>query len=194
MYQGRYQSKAPARKRPARRRKLNKFFLVTLSLVLLLGIAGGATLAYVVAAGGTVKNSFTPGEVKCSVNGNYEITNDGNVDAYIRAAVVINWENGNGDISGTAPVVGTDYTLALGADWTLGDDGFYYYNQVVPFAGENEKTTPVVIVRTKTEAPEGFDLIVEVLAEAIQADGMGENVDTAQEAWAAAKTRPAING
>ena len=193
MYQGRYQSKAPARKGPARRRKLNKYFLVTLSLVLLLGVAGGATLAYIIAEGGTVANSFTPGEVKCSVNGDYEITNDGNVDAYIRAAVVVNWENAAGEINGIAPVAGTNYTLSVDeSKWELGADGFYYYKAVVPFEGEAEKTAPVVTVSNVTGNPEGFDLVVEVLAEAIQAKGMGEDIYTAQEAWAAAKTRPAV--
>ena len=189
MYQGRYQSKAPARRRPARRRKLNKYFLVTLSLVLLLGIAGGATLAYIIAEGGTVTNSFTPGEVKCSVNEKYEITNDGNVDAFIRAAVVINWENDAGDISGIAPVAGTNYTLKLGTDWEKVGD-YYYYKKVVTFDGATEKTASVVTVSNVTGAPDGFELVVEILAEAIQAEGMGAT--SAQEAWA--MVMPTDNG
>ena len=191
MYQGRYQSKASVRKRPAHRRKLNKYFLVTLSLVLLLGVAGGATLAYIVAAGGTVENSFISGEVKCSVGDDYAVTNDGNADAYIRTAVVINWENAEGQINGTAPKAGTNYTLSVDeTNWELGEDGFYYYKTVVTFDGATEKTTPVVTISNVTGNPEGFELVVEVLAEAIQAEGMGEDIDTAQEAWAAAKTRP----
>ena len=192
MYQGRYQSKAPARKRPARRRKLNKYFLVTLSLVLLLGVAGGATLAYIIAEGGTVANSFTPGEVKCSVNDQYEITNDGNVDAYIRAAVVVNWENAAGEINGIAPKEGTDYTLTLGAGWQkIGD--YYYYQKVVDFEGALEKTTPVVSVAQNTTAPDGFRMVVEVLAEAIQADGTNAAGETPiEDAWGV--TAPAENG
>lgn len=186
MYQGRYLSKAPARKRPARRRKLNKYFLVTLSLVLLLGVAGGVTLAYIIAEGGTVANSFTPAQVLCSVDNDYAVTNDGNVDAYIRAAVIVNWENGDGDIIGIAPVAGTDYTLSVDAEsWELGDDGFYYYKNVVPFEGATDKTPPVVTVTPKTEAPKGFTLVVEVLAEAIQADGDTDNgnIPAYQDAW-----------
>lgn len=191
MYQGRYQAKKPARKRPARRRKLNKYFLVTLSLVLLLGVAGGATLAYIIAEGGTVENGFTPGEVKCSVNEVYEITNDGNVDAYIRAAVVVNWENTAGEIRGISPKEGTDYTLALDSAWKkIGD--YYYYQKVVPFEGTDEKTSPVVTVTQKTAAPDGFELVVEVLAEAIQADGTkADGTTPIQDAWGV--TAPAGN-
>lgn len=188
MYQGRYQSEASVHKRPARRRKLNKYFLVTLSLVLLLGVAGGTTLAYVIAEGGTVENSFTPAEVKCSVDDDYVVTNDGNVDAYIRAAVVINWENTDGDVSGIAPVEDTDYELDLGKDWEkIGE--FYYYKKVVPFEGTAEKTTPVVTVTPLTDAPEGFALVAEILAEAIQAEGMGAT--SAYGAWA--KVMPSGN-
>ena len=192
MYQGRYEKKMPAAKKPARRRKLNKYFLVTLSLVLLLGVAGGSTLAYIIAKGGTVENSFTPGEVLCSVDDTYSVTNDGNVDAYIRAAVVINWVNSAGDISGVAPVqqitdaqgnevTPGDYKLTLGDGWEkIGE--YYYYKAVVPFEGTSEKTTPVVIVEQLENAPEDFALVVEVIAEAIQAEGMG--AASAQDAWA----------
>lgn len=167
MYQGRYNSKTPARKRPARRRKLNKYFLVTLSLVLLLGVAGGATLAYIITEGGTVANSFTPGEVLCSVGDGQAVTNDGNVDAYIRAAVVVNWENSAGDINGIAPKEESDYTLTEGADWVKIGEYYYYKKAVAP----DGVTTPVVTVSEKTTAPDGFTLVVEVLAEAIQGEG-----------------------
>ena len=44
----------------------------------------------------------------------------------------------------------------------------------------------MVTVEGNTEAPDGFVLTVEVLAEAIQAEGMGAT--SAQDAWAKAKT------
>lgn len=188
MKKGRYERPAPAKKRPAYRKKLNKYFLVTLSLVLLLGVAGGATLAYMMTEGGTVTNSFTPGKVACSVDDNYRVTNTGNVDAYIRVAVVINWENADGDINGIAPVKG-DYTLELNDDWKKGEDGYYYYTgKVAP-----NTTIPSVVkaITEKTAAPAGFNLVVEVLAEAIQAEGMGAT--SAEEAWAKAKTLPTGN-
>ena len=181
MYHGRYEYQASAHRQSARRRKLNKYFLVTLSLVLLLGIAAGATVAFVTAQGGSVNNRFTPGKVACSVNNDYEITNDGNIDAYIRAAVVVNWEK-DGNICGTAPVAGQDYEL----DWDKTNwekiDEYYYYKRVVASKG----TTPTVVTVTQiTDAPSGYALVVEVLAEAIQAQGKidGTNTKAFQDAW-----------
>lgn len=184
MYHGRYQNSGKRHRKPARRRKLNKYFLVTLSLFLLLGAAGGVTLAYLIDESDSVTKSFTPAVVACSVDDDYKVTNDGNIDAYIRAAVVVNWGNDAGDINGIAPVAGTNYTITAGTDWTQGTDGYYYYTEKVPPTGNDETTTPVVTVSNVTGVPDGFALVVEVLAEAIQADGMG--AASAQDAWAKA--------
>lgn len=181
MYQGRYQNNGKAARKPARRRKLNKYFLVTLSLFLLLGVAGGATLAYIIAGSETVENSFTPAEVLCSVDNNHKVTNDGNVDAYVRAAVIINWGNDAGDIYGLGPRETTNYTLELGEGWEKVGEYYYYQHKLTP-EGDTKVSTPVVKVSNINEAPEGFKLIVEVLAEAIQAEGMGAS--SAQDAWA----------
>lgn len=181
MYQGRFAKLQGTAKQPHRRKKLNKFFLVTLSLVLLLGIAGGATLAYIVAGGGTVENSFAPGKVACTVQDDQQVQNTGNVPVFIRAAVVINWENGDGDINGIPPVEGTDYEITLGQGWSVAD-GFYYYNGAV----ESLELIPSpVTVAAKGNAPSGFHLSLEILAEAIQAEGMGAT--DAKDAWAKAK-------
>ena len=176
MYQGRYENR-----KPQRRRKLNKYFLVTLSLILLLGAAVGSTIAYIIASGGTVTNSFTPGVVLCEVKADNSVENTGNVDAYIRAAVVINWENASGDINGIAPKADTDYTVTLGENWVkIGE--YYYYKNEVPFQG-TDKTTPVVTVKQLTKSPEGFSLMVEVLAEAIQAEGTNGTETPIEDAW-----------
>lgn len=186
MYQGRYQNSGKTAKKPVRRRKLNKYFLVTLSLFLLLGVAGGATLAYIVAQGETVENSFTPGVVQCEVQKDdvsYSVKNTGTVNEFIRVAVVVNWETTDGSIYAFAPVAGTDYTIAISEYWRE-DGGYYYYlgNTDVPAAvPPGDTVTLGEIKQTKNDGV--YDLCIEVLAEAIQAEGMGEGIDTAQEAW-----------
>ena len=157
--------------------KLNRRFLVALSLILLLGIACGVTIAYIIAEGGTVANSFTPGEVLCSVDNSYNVTNEGNVDAYLRAAVIVNWKNSNGDVSGIAPKKDINYTLAVGDGWFEGGDGYYYYEDVV--APKQAAATPVVTVSNATGTPDGFSLDVQVLGEAIQS----EPAEAVQNAW-----------
>ncbi|MBQ1955933.1 MAG: hypothetical protein II350_09390 [Clostridia bacterium] len=193
MYQGRDQVKSNAENKAVRRRKRKRLLLLTLSIALLLGVAGGATFAYLISNGGSVENSFLPGEVLCSVDDNFAVTNDGNVDAYIRAAVVVNWGNAAGDINGFAPVqqiiddqnsvvTSGDYELTLGDGWEkIGE--YYYYKSVVPFEGAAEKTTPVVEVKQHGTAPDGFNLVVEVIAEAIQAEGTNGTKTAVEDAW-----------
>ena len=182
MQHGRYENPSnPVAKvkKPAGRRKWNKLFLVTLSLVLLLGVVGGSTLAYLAASSEPVSNSFTPGRVACSESGGY-ITNTGNVDAYIRAAVVVNWVNGAGEICGLAP----SYTVYAKTGWTKGSDGYFYYNSRV--ASGDAAGTPYGTIDVNGSEPEGFTRVVQVIAEAIQADGMGAS--GAQDAWVKAKS------
>lgn len=177
MYQGRFAQRAIAR----RNRRRQKALVIALCTVLLLSIVGGATVAYVAASTETRNNTFVPGTVSCSVGTDYRVENTGNVDAFIRAAIVVNWENANGDIRGIAPVAGTDYKLTLGNGWE--QEGLYYYysGSVDPDAF----TGAVCEVESLTAAPTGYTLVVEILAEAIQAEGETDvgNIDAVVDAW-----------
>ena len=170
---------------------LRKSFPVLLSLVLLLGIVGGATLAFLSTKDGAVSNSLVPGEVGCVVNSNYSVslTEQTNVPAYVRVTWVATWKNAAGeiyyaDMNGVAPI-GTENN-----GWN-NYGGFYYYpTALVP--GENE-TTPVfasgfTYTGDASGIPEGYELKVDVLAEAIQAPGTTDVGDTPSylDAWARA--------
>lgn len=180
MYQGRYM----ARKQPVRRKKLNKLFLVTLSVFLLLGMVVGGTVAYVMNKTDKVTNTFTPGKVTCTVNDEYKVKVGDNTKAFVRAAVVVNWVNANGEINGIAPVESRDYTVTMeeNTKWEAEADGYYYYKDALE---PGNSTTRVCTVTPVSAAPEGFSLSVEILAEAIQAEGMGAT--SAQDAWAKAQ-------
>ena len=90
----------------ARKRPLARPVLLALSLVLVLGLSVGGTLAYLVTSTGPVTNTFTPGEVKTEIKEefandikeNVYVTNTGTVDAYIRAQIVINWVDKDGNM------------------------------------------------------------------------------------------------
>ena len=181
--------------RNVRRRRHRRSHTLALSLVLLLTFAIGGTLAYIVANSARVENQFVAGKVGSQVNvsGNkISVTNtDSNVDAYIRAAVVVNWMDQYGNVRGIAPKTG-DYEMALNADdtWT-GEkpwffdsaSGFYYYKTSV----DAKETTDNLItdVTTKVAPPSGYTLSVEVVAEAIQADGVkdGSGEKAVADAW-----------
>lgn len=171
--------------------KTPKVILLVVSLLLVMVLSIGGTLAWLTAETAQVVNTFTAGEVTTTVvekledgvKNNVQIKNDVNsVDAYIRAMVVVTWQNKDGNVYGTAPVVGTDYIIT----WSGIDDnswfkiGDYYYHKA---AVEPGNSTSVLFTNCKVNEvvtpPEGYHLCVEVISSAIQAEP-----DTAvQEAW-----------
>lgn len=146
-----YKGKHLKHEKPSR---WNKSKAMLVSLLLIIGITVGGTLAYIVADSGPVKNTFTPSEVTTTVdedvsNGvktSVRIKNTGDTTAYIRTAVVITWQDKNGNILGEKPVEDTDYDIDYanvvepGANrWIKGADGFYYWTS--PVLSENETST-----------------------------------------------------
>lgn len=149
--------------------------LVVSVLALVLAVAGG-TLAWLTANTTPVTNTFTPAQVSCEVDETFQnnvksavsIKNTSNIDAYIRAYVVVTWKDAQGNVYGK-PVKDTDYTIeyATGTGWEKGSDGYYYFTKPVGV----DKTTSELIktcAPVADKAPAGYDLSVEIIAEAIQ--------------------------
>lgn len=175
-----------ARGKYARSRKMHKRSLsVILCIALILVIAVGGTIAYIVTKTDSIQNEFETSFIDSEVivSGNQiSVKNIGDVNGFIRAAIVVYWENDRGQIRAVAPSE-TEYTLEIDAtSWKQDQttDFYYYEAKVAP----QDQTEPLVTAIT-IHAPEddGYELRVEVVAEAIQAEGMGEGIDTAQEAW-----------
>ena len=190
---------------------INKKFIVVTALALLLFVTVGSTLAYIFTKTEPVENKFDPSKCSCAVveNGNdpvssgyvpvssktnVQIKNTGDTDAYIRVAVVVNWMSADGTrVWATKPVQGADYSISYNLNdngWVDGGDGYYYYTQPVA----RDQLTDILITGAKQlpdKGPVGTDntqyyLSIEIVASAIQADGMG--AASAQDAWAKAKT------
>lgn len=128
MYNGSHVS--PRKKSGRSRRPL----LLLASLVLLLALAVGGTVAWLNSSSGPVTNKMSPGQVPITITETFDgatksgvtVTNDGNIDAYIRVAIVANAVDENGNIiAGTAPSYTVDETK-----WQL-LDGYYYYKGAV---------------------------------------------------------------
>lgn len=180
---------------PVKRSVLWKRGLVLVSLALLLVLGVERTLAYITAQSDEVNNQFTPAVVTCRVNTNsnntVDVTNTGNVNAYIRASFTVNWVDSTGNVRGLPPVA-TDYLLTTAADQSFsGNDpwyfdnasGFYYHKTAVaPNAVTEDLITAVQVLVTP---PAGYTLAVEVTAEALQADGDTDANGTPafQDAW-----------
>ena len=171
--------------------------LVALLVLLCCTVAG--TLAYLVDKTPEVKNTFEPAKVTTAVDEKFDgttksevkIKNTGNIPAYIRAAVIINWADANGNVyGGGTPVASTDdgksgdYTISFNTtDWKL-IDGYWYCKTTT---ASKASTEPLIISCAKTSTanvPDGYDLQVTILADGIQADGVASNGKTPmQDAW-----------
>lgn len=176
--------------------------LVSLSLILAAGV--GVTLALIIDQSDDVENVFEPSRVSCAVvekiNGSEETTggtattidevtlkkdvqikNTGDTDAYIRAAIIVNWKKADGTVWAQAPA-DEDYTMTIGSDWTKIGDFYYYKSSVIP----GDTTTNLIVSATQeNSAPEeGYYLSIEIVASAIQSS----LANTAQGAWEAAKS------
>lgn len=163
-----------------------KVILLAVSLVLILSAAIGGTVAYLIDQTGSITNTFTPAKVTPGINENFDgsvkndvqITNTGDIPAYIRVKVVVTWKDAQDNVYGAAPVLGTDYTWTSGSDKWFLKDGFYYYSEPVAAKG----TTGVLFTACQPvagRAPEGYSLSVDIHAQAIQA----EPAAAVQEAW-----------
>lgn len=177
---------------PRRQRKGGRTALLVLCLILACTIAVGGTVAWLVDSTPAVTNTMTPGNVPISIQETVEnnikssvkIQNNGNIDAYIRVAVVANAVDAEGHIiAGDAPDFAVDPE-----NWTaLG--GYYYYKGVVAPGG----TTPALF-RDGVDFANGE---VNILAESIQVLGgyngqkpetyaWGVTYDSATQTWAQA--------
>lgn len=173
MYNGSHVS--PRKKSGRSRRPL----LLLASLVLLLALAVGGTVAWLNSSSGPVTNTMIPGNVPITIKETFNgttksevsVTNNGNIDAYIRVAIVANAVDGEGNIiAGTAPTFTVDESK-----WQKLDDGYYYYKGAVAPNGTTEQLFKGDVKVTGGE--------LNILAESIQVLG-GINGETASVyAW-----------
>lgn len=151
--------------------------LVAILVLLCCAVAG--TVAFLIDSTGPVKNTFEPSHVTTYVEEKFEngekkdvrIQNTGDIDAYIRVAVVVNWADEAGNVYGEKPVKDTDYTISYntGANdgWFKGSDGYYYCKTAIT----PNASTPVLIsscAPVTGRAPAGYALQVTILADGIQ--------------------------
>lgn len=189
MYKGRHQSPQHAAPR-SRKRRSAKPFIVFVSVLMLLVVAAVGTMAFIQDSTNNVKNTFTPSEVnvaiseKTTANTKSDITftntqTDEDVDAYIRASLVVYWKDtieGKGEVIIAQPEGASVSIGAAASGWfKVGD--IFYYKLPVPPGG----TTAVMNAPNFVTLPEGSTAkcIIEVRAEAIQAIP----TSTVEEAW-----------
>ncbi|MBR5429051.1 MAG: hypothetical protein IK116_00845 [Firmicutes bacterium] len=169
-------------------RSKKKTAALLLAAALLLVAAVGGTLAYLSAQTGTIINTFVPASVTCDIietvtdNTKTSVTvqNTGGIDAYIRVAVIGNTVDDSGNVTGSFDLS----AYLAGSAWTQGSDGYYYYSAPVAPDGSTSELLKADLPLTGR--------MVTILAEAIQADGMG--VTSAETAFAYAAAHGSTGG
>lgn len=176
-YDGKYlQSEHKQLRRPKR--------LATLlvSLLLVLGVAVGGTVAFLSTRTDSKENTFTPSEVTCEVtetfNNNVKsqvaVKNTGDTTAFIRAAINVTWmsnqDAANQTVSAKVPLKDRDYsiTFAKNTNWIQGADGYYYYQLPVDPQGSTGELIKECKLLNNASVPDGYHLSVEIVASAIQ--------------------------
>ena len=172
--------------------RMSKKILITLVCVLtVVSVAAGASLAYIFAKTPELENTFQPIWVSCRVEENFDgviksdvaIRNTGDINAYIRATVVIMWTSDSGSVHALTPQKDIDYTVTGGSNkWVLGSDGFYYY--IAPVSPEEVTDLLIGAISPLGTPPEGYTLTVHIAATAIQSDPPR----AIEEAWGATVT------
>lgn len=158
-----------------KRMRKTKTILVLAMVVLVLACAVGGTIAFLIDTTGTVTNTFTPAKVTCQVNEDFTdggttkrnvcIQNTGNTDAWIRATVVANWCDSDGNV--VAPWT-DDINNYNTTQWTEGNDGYYYYKETVAAQGF---TANLFNNYTPGTAPvEGAHLVMTIVCQAVQSN------------------------
>lgn len=158
-------------------------------LVLILGLVG-TTLGFLVDQTSEIKNTFQSAKAKITVvedittsgvKNSVKIKNESDkFPVFIRARVIVTWKDDAGNVSATAPVEGTDYTLTWTKEnyWVKHTDGNYYYTNSVDVGD----STGILFTDCKPvdgKAPEGYHLSVEIIADCIQS----YPADAVEEAW-----------
>ena len=167
--------------------RMNRTAVLLIAVILLISTAVGSTVAFLATKTEPVENSFEYANVSCKVTQNcdtdgsiVQVKNTGTISAYIRAAVVANWIDVDGNIAASVPE-GYSYDLTCSSGcWAQGTDGFFYY--LLPVApGASTEGNLLTCTVTCPEDPE-YTLSVEVLTEAIQSTP----ASAVNEAWSAA--------
>ena len=149
--------------------------LAAAALLMVLVMSVGGTLAWLTAHTNAITNTFTvatPG-VKIEegfdkqTKSNVQVKNTGEVEAYIRVALVPTWEDENGNaVAEPASLDDLSITWGNSGKWLKGTDGYWYYKEPVAPGGR----TAVLLEKATVTTENGYQMNLQVMADSIQAD------------------------
>ncbi len=136
MYHGKYEARHLQRRHKRRSKKTGMLFL---SLLLVIGMVVGGTVAWLSTKSAPITNTFLPSKVACQVQEefnsttgvktNVNVENTGDIDAYIRVKLVTYRVNDKKQhIGGAAEIP----PFTPGNGWVKKGDYYYYTKPVAP--------------------------------------------------------------
>lgn len=169
-------------------KKLRKPVKLVISLLVLVCVSVGGTVAYLTSKG-SVTNKFTVATVDTKVDEDFDgkkksnITakNTGDVPAFVRIKLVTYRINSNGDPIGGKAEIDKDHFTLDSNYWFEVNDCYYYKCPVDPNVTIKPTLTGDGYIELKeySKDSDGGKQVIEVIAEAIQASP----VEAVQEAW-----------
>ena len=165
--------------------KNKKSLALIVSMIILGTFAAGSTIAWLKTETDTVTNTFEKAYVDCEVKEDWtpgekkqdvKIKNTSNIDAYIRVAVIPEFEDDEGNVVAQSCEL-SDLNIifnGIGTKW-IEKDGYYYYKEKVS-SGSN---TDILIKKATLKTKNNCNLNLHIMAEAIQA----QPKDVVESAW-----------
>lgn len=170
MYHGKYEARHLQRRHKRRSKKTGMLFL---SLLLVIGMVVGGTVAWLSTKSAPITNTFLPSKVACEVtesfNGtvksNVNVKNTGDTQAFIRVKLVSYRTNDQGQhIGGAAEIP----PFTPGNGWVENGDYYYYTQPVAPGTKPADALiSSIDLIGSYTDA-DGGKQAIDVMAEAIQ--------------------------
>lgn len=162
-----------------------KSLVLMASILLILAISVGGTLAYLATHTGDVENTFTPATpdteitetLTDAVKSDVAVKNTGEVDMYIRARYFVVWRH-NGQIVTKPDNVSIAITPPDDMQWVKGADGYWYYPHPVAPDSSTSNLIDKAEVTGLLEG-DGYTVDLEILSQAIQA----EPAQAVKDAW-----------
>ena len=162
------------------------------SILLILAISVGGTLAYLATHTEPVPNTFTPAHSEIEIEEkltpttkeNIGVTNKSDYAVYVRMQIVEMWKDSEGKIIAKPEGVSVTGYNDLNTNWQKGADGYYYY--LLPV----QKGATVTAFNCLTITRGEYKLDLEVMAQAIQA----EPAQAVKDAWSSGVSDVNTNG
>lgn len=154
--------------------------ILLLAAALIAVLTVGGTVAWLAVSTGAVENTFQPSHVTSEVDEKFNgitksdvrIRNTGDIDAYIRVALVPTWQDDSRNAAAVpAGLSDLTFTGLTGSSWFV-KDGYYYCKNPIAPEGYTGYLFTTATVRTDSAGYlAGYHMNLQILCDAIQAEG-----------------------